>query len=68
MMRLAYIVFFGVFGGCAVTTKDARDLLEEWNRGIESFNDSLDTCMMKPIARLSVDYTILCGSGCDKFF
>jgi len=51
MTQLAYLVFFGFFGGCAVSTKDARDPLEEWNRGVQSFNDNLDTYAMKPIAK-----------------
>ncbi|MFA5923125.1 MAG: MlaA family lipoprotein [Methylococcaceae bacterium] len=33
------------------STKDARAPLEEWNRGVQSFNDNLDTYAMKPNAK-----------------
>ena len=38
--------------GCASATKnDPRDPWENWNRGVQSFNDGLDDHFMKPIAK-----------------
>lgn len=37
--------------GCATTSKDARDPLEGWNRGVQDFNDGLDDYVMKPVAK-----------------
>ncbi|MEI7868472.1 MAG: VacJ family lipoprotein [Candidatus Methylumidiphilus sp.] len=40
-----------VVASCATTNNnDPRDPLEGWNRGVQSFNDSLDDYVMKPIA------------------
>ena len=50
MTQLGCLAFLGLFGGCAVSTKDIRDPLEEWNRGVQSFNDNLDKYAMKPVA------------------
>ncbi len=36
---------------CTTTTKDARDPWENWNRGVQTFNDNLDDYAMKPIAK-----------------
>lgn len=38
--------------GCASSARhDPRDPLEGWNRGVQSFNDSLDDYVMKPVSR-----------------
>ena len=39
--------------GCATTgaKNDPRDPWEGWNRGVQSFNDSLDEYVMKPVAQ-----------------
>ncbi len=38
--------------GCATSPKeDARDPWEGWNRSVQSFNDSLDDYVMKPVAK-----------------
>lgn len=37
--------------GCATTSKDDRDPLEGWNRGVQSFNDKFDEYAMKPVAK-----------------
>jgi len=40
-------------GGCATTTSgDARDPLEPLNRGIYTFNEAVDTTLLKPAAEL----------------
>lgn len=37
--------------GCSpATTKDSRDPIEGWNRGVQNFNDKLDDYVMKPVA------------------
>lgn len=39
--------------GCSSSpakTKDARDPIEGWNRGVQNFNDKLDDYVMKPVA------------------
>lgn len=41
----------GLLNGCALSTKDARDPLENWNRSVQSFNDSLDDYALKPVAK-----------------
>lgn len=41
-----------ILSGCATTrTPDARDPLESWNRGVQSFNDGVDSYVMKPVAK-----------------
>lgn len=41
-----------LLNGCATTrTSDARDPLESWNRGVQSFNDGVDDYVMKPVAK-----------------
>ncbi|MFI3155939.1 MAG: VacJ family lipoprotein [Methylococcaceae bacterium] len=50
MTQLGYIVLLGTLGGCATVAKDPQDPFEEWNRGVQSFNDHLDNYLMKPIA------------------
>jgi len=39
------------FVGCATTSNDARDPLEGWNRGVQSFNDGADDYVVKPVAQ-----------------
>lgn len=51
MTQLGCLVLLGSLGGCATTAKDPRDPLEGWNRGVQSFNDNLDTYAMKPVAK-----------------
>ncbi len=41
----------GILDGCALSTKDARDPLENWNRDVQSFNDKLDDYALKPVAK-----------------
>lgn len=36
--------------GCAVSSKDVRDPYESWNRGVQSFNDTVDKYALKPVA------------------
>ncbi len=51
MTQLGCLVLLGTLGGCATTAKDPRDPLEDWNKGVQSFNDNLDTYAMKPVAK-----------------
>ena len=39
------------FIGCATTATDERDPLEGWNRGVQSFNDTADDYVIKPVAQ-----------------
>lgn len=48
---LACVFAFALSGGCA-TTGDPRDPLEPVNRGIYTFNEAVDTTVLKPAAEL----------------
>ena len=48
---LACVFAFALAGGCA-TTGDPRDPLEPINRGIFTFNEAVDTTVLKPAAEL----------------
>jgi phospholipid-binding lipoprotein MlaA len=52
-----------VLNGCAMSTKDARDPYEKWNRGVQSFNDKLDDYALKPIAK---GYQLITPSFVDR--
>ncbi len=68
LMQLVYLVLSGVFSDCALCTKDSRDPLEEWNRGVQTFNDDFDDYAMKPIAKgYQWVMLFLFRSGRDKF-
>ncbi|MBX3650979.1 MAG: VacJ family lipoprotein [Burkholderiales bacterium] len=45
------VLGLGVLGGCA-STGDPRDPLEPLNRGIYTFNDGVDTMLLKPAAEV----------------
>jgi phospholipid-binding lipoprotein MlaA len=45
------ICLLSILNGCALSTKDSRDPLENWNRGVQSFNDKLDDYALKPVAK-----------------
>ncbi|MEQ1636494.1 MAG: VacJ family lipoprotein [Methylococcales bacterium] len=57
MQTFKTITFIGSFcllsvlNGCALSTKDARDPLENWNRGVQTFNDKVDEYALKPVAK-----------------
>jgi phospholipid-binding lipoprotein MlaA len=53
MTQLGRLALFGMLAGCATatTTTDARDPWENWNRGVQTFNDNLDDYAMKPLAK-----------------
>ncbi len=38
-------------GGCATTATDPRDPFEGWNRGVQTFNDTADDYVIKPVAQ-----------------
>jgi len=39
-----------MLNGCATTTADPDDPWEDWNRNVDSFNDSVDKAVLKPMA------------------
>jgi len=51
MSPLGFLVLLSTLGGCATVANDPKDPYEEWNRGVQSFNDNLDDYAMKPIAK-----------------
>lgn len=51
MGQLGCILLLGTLGGCATVAHDPKDPFEEWNRGVQSFNDDLDEYAMKPVAK-----------------
>jgi len=45
-------VALALLNGCAATnSKDPKDPWEGWNRNVQSFNDSVDDYVMKPVAK-----------------
>lgn len=49
--RLGMLVVIAMLQACAaVPYKDPRDPMESWNRGVFSFNDSVDRAVVKPVA------------------
>lgn len=51
MPPLGFLVLLTTLGGCATVANDPKDPYEEWNRGVQSFNDNLDDYAMKPVAK-----------------
>jgi len=51
LTQLVCLTLAGTLGGCATSARDTRDPLENWNRGVQTFNDNLDDYAMKPIAK-----------------
>lgn len=53
--KIASLVAAGMMvalGGCAtVRSPDPKDPWESWNRSVQSFNDTLDDYLMKPVAK-----------------
>lgn len=50
LVRLVSVTLLGSLVACAGTVKDERDPLENWNRGVQSFNDRADEYVFKPLA------------------
>lgn len=49
---LAAIAAMALLTGCAtVQSPDPRDPWESWNRSVQSFNDDVDSYVMKPVAK-----------------
>ena len=49
---LIVIIASVLLSGCATTSSpDPRDPWESWNRGVQSFNDTVDDYAMKPVAK-----------------
>ena len=51
MGRFGCLVLFVVKVGCTANVKNPQDPYEDWNRGVQSFNDNLDDLAMKPVAK-----------------
>ncbi len=51
LLSVIGVMLSSILSGCATTANDARDPLEGWNRGVQSFNDNLDDYAMKPVAK-----------------
>lgn len=49
--QLGCVFLLSTLGGCATVAQDPKDPYEEWNRGVQSFNDNLDDYAMKPVAK-----------------
>lgn len=53
-LHLCGLIFLSSLAGCASTptaeTQAAKDSWEGWNRGTQSFNDTLDDNVLKPVA------------------
>ncbi|MCI0667707.1 MAG: VacJ family lipoprotein, partial [Methylococcaceae bacterium] len=45
-----FAVLFWLSGCATTTTPDPRDPWEGWNRGVQSFNDTADDYVVKPVA------------------
>lgn len=50
VVQVISLALFSLLSGCA-TTNNASDPLEDWNRGVQSFNDGFDDYAMKPVAK-----------------
>ena len=48
--RLASVTLLGSLVACTGAVKDERDPLENWNRGVQSFNDHADEYVFRPLA------------------
>jgi len=48
--HLISATLLGSLVACTGAVKDARDPLENWNRGVQSFNDHADEYVLKPVA------------------
>lgn len=51
IIQLGCLVILATLAGCATTSRDPKDPLEGWNRGVQIFNDKLDDYAMKPVAK-----------------
>jgi len=56
-------------GGCATTGSDSNDIWQGWNRGTQSFNDTIDKAVLKPVAKGYVAITPdFVDQGVTNFF
>jgi len=68
-MLLCSIILFCSLSGCATTTVNPDDPLENWNRGAQSFNDDVDEMILKPMAKGYVSITSeSVNQGVTNFF
>lgn len=70
LRRLVPVLCALLLSGCAtVTTPDARDPWESWNRGVFGFNDAVDTAVLQPVAKGYQKVTpTLVQKGVGNFF
>ena len=50
-LKAGLISAFILLGGCATTSTDVNDPLEPFNRAMYSFNDVVDTVVLRPVAK-----------------
>ncbi len=50
-IAISCVVSATLLSGCSVSTKDPRDPMENWNRNVQSFNDTVDSYAIKPVAK-----------------
>ncbi len=63
LTRLIGAILLGSLVACTGAVKDARDPLENWNRGVQSFNDHADEYVLKPVA---IGYRWIMPSFADR--
>ncbi len=52
VLRMGLVVVVFALQACAtVANPDRRDPMESWNRGVFSFNDTVDAAVIKPVAK-----------------
>ena len=49
--RLIGATLLTSLAACSSVVKDERDPLENWNRGVQTFNDNVDEYALKPAAK-----------------
>jgi len=50
-MQTLVVVFLTLLAGCATISNNPEDPFEDWNRGVQSFNEKFDQYAMKPVAK-----------------
>ena len=68
-ITLTSLVFVMITGCSTIATKNSVDPWESWNRSVFSFNDSLDTGIVKPVATAYTNFVpSFLRTGVNNFF